>query len=53
MWMRLGARLLQASPEKFDEIADALEHTVDAQETISRFDWQLWTGRRRNKVYEA
>lgn len=52
--MELGARLEQAGPDKFDEIVDALRATVDVQEQISEFDWQLWlTGRRPNKVYEA
>jgi hypothetical protein len=53
LWTRLGSRLMEVAPEKFEEIIEALEQTVDARETIARFDWQLWTGRRPNKIYEA
>lgn len=53
-WMRLGALLSKACPDKYDEIVEALRATVDVQQTIAAFDWQLWlTGKRPNKVYEA
>jgi hypothetical protein len=53
-WVRLGARLAQVAPEKFDDIVEAIRGAVDTQETIAGFDWQLWlTGKRPNKIYEA
>jgi hypothetical protein len=53
-WIRLGERLLEACPEKFDEILEALEETVGAQEVIAEFDWQLWLrSARPKKRYEA
>lgn len=53
-WVRLGARLAEVAPEKLDEIIEALRGTVDVQETIAAFDWQLWlAGKRPNKTYEA
>lgn len=52
-WTELGARLAVAGPEKYDEILDALRKIVDAQETISSYDWQLLFGRRPTKRYQA
>lgn len=40
-WIELGARLDASNPEKFDQVTDALRNVVDAQETISEYDWQL------------
>ncbi len=53
-WMKLGERLKLACPDKFEEIVEALEDTVGAQETIASFDWQLWLrDARPKKRYEA
>lgn len=52
-WTELGARLVAAGPEKYVEMLDALRRIVDAQEEISRFDWQLLFGRRPSKRYRA
>jgi hypothetical protein len=53
MWMEIGARLLAAGPDKFDEVLRGLQDVVEAQEIIARFDWQLMHRGRPRKVYRA
>jgi hypothetical protein len=54
-WTELGARLAVAGPDKYDELLEALRKIVEAQETISGFDWQLLFGSRPSatKRYRA
>lgn len=52
-WTALGARLADASPEKYAELLTALRSIVEAQEVIAGFDWQLLFGERPSKVYQA
>lgn len=40
-WRRLGARLAELCPEKFDEIVDALRETVDAHEILAPNSWAM------------
>lgn len=53
LWVTLGARLKAACPEKYNEIVEALENTVGAQEVIASYDWQLFFRPRPGKRYEA
>ncbi len=53
LWVALGERLAAASVTKFDEVARSLEHVVEAQEVIARFDWQLPFRGRPRKRYLA
>ncbi len=53
LWTELGERLKLAGPEKFTEVLDGLRDVVEAQEIISRFDWQLMHRGRPRKVYRA
>ncbi len=39
--------------EKFDEVARSIEQVTEAQEVISRFDWQLPFRGRPRKRYLA
>jgi hypothetical protein len=43
-WLRLGARLAEICPEKFDEILDALRETVGAHEILATSRWVLGIG---------
>lgn len=52
-WTELGTRLAATSPEKLDELLDALRKIVEAQEVIASFDWQLLFRGRPNKRYLA
>jgi hypothetical protein len=52
-WAELGARLLAAGPDKFDEVLRGLRDVVEAQEVIKRFDWQLMHRGRPRKLYRA
>jgi hypothetical protein len=52
-WAELGMRLSVVGPEKFAELLSALRKIVEAQELISKFDWQLLFRRRPNKRYQA
>ncbi len=52
-WRELGERLLEASPEKFDEVLRGMRDVVEAQEIIARFDWQLMHRGRPRKLYRA
>jgi len=52
-WTELGARLLEAGPEKYDEILTALRKIVETQEVLREFDWQLLFGERPSKRYQA
>lgn len=52
-WLELAERLLLAGPEKFDEVLGAMRELVDAQEIISKFDWQLMMRGRPRKQYQA
>lgn len=52
-WVRLAERLKLAGPEKFEEVLAAMRELVDAQEIISRFDWQLMMRGRPRKQYRA
>lgn len=40
-WIRLGTRLMAASPAKFGKTMRAVERIVEAQETIAEHDDQL------------
>lgn len=52
-WLELGRRLMAAGPDKFDEVLRGLREVVEAQETIARFDHQLFLRGRPRKRYEA
>lgn len=52
-WTEIGARLLTASPKRFDEILQVLRETLDAAETIAAFDHQLFLRPRPTKRYLA
>lgn len=51
--MDLGRRLLEASPEKFTQVLEALAKVLEVQETLARFDWQLPFRGRPRKRYLA
>lgn len=40
-WTRLGNRLAQLCPEKFDEIVDALRETVQVHELLAGRTWVI------------
>lgn len=40
-WTRLGARLSQLCPEKFDEILEALRDTVAVHELMTKPKWVI------------
>ena len=40
-WMRLGARLLAASPRTFGKTIRAIERVVEGQETLAEHDHRL------------
>jgi hypothetical protein len=52
-WVALAERLQAACPEKFAEALCGMRELVDAQEIISRFDWQLMSRGRPRKQYRA
>lgn len=49
----MGERLLDVSPEKFDEVLRGLKDVIEAQEIIARFDGQLFFRGRPKKLYRA
>lgn len=52
-WMEIGARLMTASPKRFNEILETLKETLDAAELIAAFDHQLFLRPRPTKRYLA
>jgi hypothetical protein len=52
-WMELGARIYAAGPDKFRQVLKGLREVAEAQEVISRFDWQLAFRGRPRKRYLA
>lgn len=52
-WTALGKRLAEVGPAKFEALLGALRKIVEAQEEISRFDWQLLFRKRPTKRYQA
>jgi hypothetical protein len=40
-WSRLGARLETLCPDKFDEIVEALRHTVEVHELLAGRGWAI------------
>jgi len=52
-WAALGERLLDVSPEKFNEVMRGLRDVVEAQEIIARFDSQPFFRGRPKKIYRA
>lgn len=53
LWVALGDRLASACREKFNEVIKSIEHVVEAQEVLAKFDWQLWFRGRPRKRYTA
>lgn len=53
VWEKLGAELLEASPDKFAEVVAGLRDVVEAQHILARYDWQLMFRGRPRKRYEA
>jgi hypothetical protein len=53
LWVHIGERLLEASPEKFGEAMRGLREVAEAQELIARYDRQLFFRGRPRKTYRA